>query len=81
MEKLITVEDWKMFKRLINHIKRWNKWRKYCRNGWLYKISVLFGNPSPTFPLILTDEEEEEMRKKIQEKFEEVCQLIRGNDD
>ena len=70
-----------MIKRLINHVKRWNKWRKYCGNGWLHKISVLFGGHSPTFMLTLTDEEEEEMRKEIQEKFEEVCRLIRGNDD
>lgn len=65
-----------MFKRLINHIKRWNKWRKYCRNGGLYKFSVLFGNPSPTFMLVLTDEEEEEMRKEIQEKYEEAWRLF-----
>ena len=61
-----------MIKRFIRHIKRWNKWRKHCGNGRLYKISVLFGNPSPTFGLVLTDEEEEEMRKEIQEKYEAV---------
>lgn len=70
-----------MFKRLINHIRRWNKWRKYCGNGWLYIISVLFGNPSPTFMLVLTDEEEEEMRKEIQEKYEEAWRLFRWNEN
>lgn len=63
-----------MFKRLINHIKRWNKWRKHCGNGRLYKISVLFGNPSPTFSLVLTDEEEEEIAQAF-------MRGMRGNDD
>lgn len=63
-----------MIKRLITHIKRWNKWRKYCRNGWLYKISVLFGNPSPTFMFVFTDEELEE----IEQAF---IRGLRGNND
>lgn len=70
-----------MLKCLIRHIKRWNKWRKHCRNGWLHKILVLFGWYSPTFIFVLTDDEEEEMRKEIQEKFETVCRLIMRNDD
>ena len=44
-------------KRLITHIKRWNKWRKLCMNGWLHKLSVLFGGHSPTFQFTFTDEE------------------------
>lgn len=54
-----------MIKRLIRHIKRWNKWRKHCANGWLHKISVLFGGHSPTFQLTLTDEELEEMEQAL----------------
>lgn len=54
-----------MIKRLITHIKRWNKWRKHCANGWLYKISVLFGGNSPTFRLTLTDEELAELEQAL----------------
>ena len=60
-----------MFKRLINHIKRWNKWRKHCVNGWLHKISVLFGGYSPTFVFVLTDEEEEEIHRAVMRAIEE----------
>lgn len=60
-----------MFKRLINHIKRWNKWRKHCGNGWFHKISVLFGGHSPTFMFVLTDEKEEEIHRAFIRAFEE----------
>ena len=60
-----------MFKRLINHIKRWNKWRKHCVNGWPHKISVLFGGHSPTFVFVLTDEEEEEIHRAVMRALEE----------
>ena len=60
-----------MIKRLITHIKRWNKWRKHCGNGWLHKISVLFGGHSPTFMFVLTDEEEEEIHRAFIRAFEE----------
>lgn len=63
-----------MLKRLIRHIKRWNKWRKHCGNGWLHKISVLFGGHSPTFMFVLTDEEEEEIAQAF-------MRGMRGNDD
>lgn len=63
-----------MFKRLINHVKRWNKWQKHCGNGWLHKISVLFGGYSPTFMFVFTDEEEDE----IEQAF---MRGMRGNDD
>jgi len=36
--------------KLIEHIKRWNVWRKYNKNGIVHKILVLFGIIySPTF--------------------------------
>lgn len=60
-----------MIKRLITHIKRWNKWRKHCANGWLYKIAVLFDGHSPTFMFVLTDEEEEEIHRAFIRAFEE----------
>ena len=44
---------------LIQHIKRWNKWRKHNCNGRFHKLLVLLGmRKSPTFILTLTDEEE-----------------------
>lgn len=67
-----------MLKRLIRHIKRWNKWRKYCGNGWLHKISVLFSGCSPTFPLVLTDEEEEEIHKAVMRAIEEQEERMRN---
>lgn len=37
-------------KKLLNHIKRWNSWRKCNTNAWWYKILVLLGIcRSPTF--------------------------------
>lgn len=30
-------------KRLINHIRRWNMWRKYSLNSRYHKFLVLFG--------------------------------------
>lgn len=63
-----------MIKRLITHVKRWNNWRKHCRNGWLHKISVLFGGHSPTFTFVLTDEEEEEIHRA-------VIRAIEGQED
>ena len=36
--------------KLIKHIKWWNVWRKYNKNGIAHKILVLFGIiKSPTF--------------------------------
>lgn len=28
---------------MINHIRRWNIWRKNCLNGPVHKVLVLFG--------------------------------------
>lgn len=67
-----------MLKRLIRHIKRWNKWRKHCGNGWLHKISVLFSGCSPTFPLVLTDEEEEEIHRDVMRAIEEQEEHMRN---
>lgn len=53
-------------KRLIAHIKRWNKWRKLCGNGWFHKLSVLFGGYSPTFQFIFTDEELTEFKRAVE---------------
>ena len=57
-------------KRLINHIKRWNKWRKYNSNSWCHKFLALIGLVnSPTMNLTFTDEEEKrilETARKIE---------------
>lgn len=57
---------------MIRHFKRWNKWRKRCANGWTYKFAVLIGFVhSPTFALVLTDEDEQAywkmMRKALRD--------------
>ena len=47
-----------MFKRLINHCKRWNRWRKGCFNSWWHKLLVLLRlRYSPTFELTFTEDE------------------------
>lgn len=70
-----------MFKLLINHIKRWNKWRKYCGNSWFYKIQVLFGRPSPTFYLTFTDEEIAEFEQILTQAFKTQVQILREEND
>ena len=43
---------------MLNHIRRWNIWRKGCLNGPIYKILVLFGViKSPTMPFAMLPEE------------------------
>lgn len=43
---------------ILKHIKRWNVWRKYNKNGIAHKILVLFGIiKSPTFFYTWTAEE------------------------
>ena len=60
----------------IKHIKRWNVWRKYNKNGIAYKILVLFDIiKSPTFYCALTDEES----KAVYDGF--MDGLKNGNDD
>ena len=45
-------------KKLINHIRRWNIWRKHCLNSNFHKILVLFGViKSPTMNTMLLPEE------------------------
>lgn len=51
-------------KRLLRHLKRWNKWRKMCMNSSWHKFFVLIGlHKSPTLMLTLTDEEEDEVHR------------------
>ncbi len=46
-------ENWRtLMKKLIAHLKTWNKWRKSSLNSRLYKLGVLFGlAKSPTIEL------------------------------
>lgn len=56
--------------KLINHIKRWNAWRKHCLNGKMYKVLVLIGLlKSPTLALTLTEEECQQLRQA----FDRAC--------
>lgn len=68
-------------KKIIKHIKRWNKWRKRCVNNKFHKLLVLLGVvQSPTFAFILTDEEEEILSESIKKVFKEgVDADERGN--
>lgn len=54
--------------KIVDHIRRWNVWRKSNLNGHLHHIFVLFGIiKSPTFMLALLPEDKasiEEMVKK-----------------
>ena len=41
---------WIIMKKIIDHVRLWNKWRKGCLNGPLHKFLVLIGlRYSPTF--------------------------------
>lgn len=54
----------------LDHIRRWNIWRKRCLNGPIHKILVLFGViESPTMVYILLPEEEEKLRKDLIKAF------------
>lgn len=45
-------------KKLRNHIRRWNIWRKRCGNSKFYKLIVLLGIvKSPTMTLTLMPED------------------------
>lgn len=45
-------------KRLINHIRRWNIWRKYSGNSRIHKFLVLIGlRKSPTMWTVFLPEE------------------------
>lgn len=59
----------------IKHIKRWNVWRKYNKNGIVHKILVLFGIiKSPTLNHMWTKDEQ----KSFYDGFMEG--LKNGND-
>ena len=59
-------------KRFIRHCKKWNQWRKPCKNNFLYKIYVFF-NPkiSPTYQLFIVDEEWKEIVEAFKKGIEE----------
>ena len=64
-------------KKVTEHIKRCNKWRKHNSNNWIHKVLVLIGLvKSPTMMLIFTDEEE----KQIQETAKRVLKRGRKNE-
>ena len=64
-------------KRFIRHCKRWNQWRKPCKNNFLYKIYVFF-NPkiSPTYQLFRTYEEEKEIIDAFWKGVEEGMRAV-----
>lgn len=53
---------------MINHIRRWNIWRKHNMNNRLHKLLVLFKLIySPTFAFVLLPEEENKIVKGFQD--------------
>ena len=59
---------------MLDHIKRWNKWRKFSEDSRIYKLGVLLGIAAPlSFELTLTDEEESEVRKSM-ERIKGKCE-------
>ena len=56
---------------MLDHIRRWNIWRKHCLNGPIHKILVLFGViKSPTMPFVMLPEEEKEIAKAFVEGYQ-----------
>ena len=52
---------------MLNHIRRWNIWRKRNLNGPIHKILVLFGvTKSPTMASVWLPEEEKEIMDAFQ---------------
>lgn len=61
---------------MLNHLKRWNIWRKHNSNSPIHQFLVLLGlRHSPTLALILTNEEKTIIRKTIERAYEE-CNSI-----
>lgn len=61
--------------KIIKHLKRWNKWRKFNKNSRKYKFLVLIGvMKSPSFELTWTDEECEAF-------YRGLCEGLRGDKD
>lgn len=64
---------------IINHIKRWNKWRKYNSNSLVYKVLVLLHIVnSPTFMFVFTDEEELEIEEAFMKGLSNGCSNIKS---
>lgn len=58
--------------KILNHIERWNKWRKFNANSCFYKLLVLLKlRESPTMRFVLTDKEEKELRKAFSRGLDE----------
>ena len=65
---------------IINHIKRWNKWRKHYLPGHkLHKLLVLLHiKYSPTFEFTLTDEDEKAFKKAFIRGFTDGYNSIKS---
>lgn len=59
-----------MIIKIIRHCKKWNKWRKRCGNGKLYKFLVLIKfTRSPTFMFMWDAEDYNNMREGFIDQF------------
>ena len=61
-------------KKLIQHIKRWNEWRKGCLNNPVYKFLVLFRViDSPTFRHFWSEDDAKEFREGFLKRIREAA--------
>lgn len=50
--------------KILDHIERWNIWRKHSLDSPVHKLLVLFGLYSPTFQMIMTKREQKEFEEE-----------------
>lgn len=73
-------------KRFIRHCKKWNEWRKSCKNYLPYKIHVFFKPKiSPTYQLFIRNEEMKELvdafLKGVEEGMKSVEDEMKGGNE
>ena len=56
--------------KILDHIERWNIWRKHNLNSPVHKILVLFGLYSPTFNMTWTPKEQKEYEEGLKQLYE-----------
>ena len=63
--------------KILDHIERWNIWRKHNLNSPVHKILVLFGLYSPTFNMTWTPKEQKEYKERYDEIMTEMWEKRR----
>lgn len=58
---------------MLSYLRRWNYWRKRCRNGFIHKLLVLFKiKESPTFNMTIDPKEWEEFINSFQKDLSNI---------